>query len=91
MTEAAGRVDPGLTGVPETLLWTLWHRVLEARRPDAALADPLAVELVGRIDYPFAERFGESLLGKRVEVFPERTAAGDEVFPHARLRFMDAE
>jgi O-methyltransferase involved in polyketide biosynthesis len=54
-------VDPQLSGVPETLLWTLWHRALEARRPDAVLDDPLAVELVERIDYPFAERFGESL------------------------------
>jgi O-methyltransferase involved in polyketide biosynthesis len=56
----AERIDPGLSGVPETLLWTLWHRVLEARRPDALLADPVAVELVDRIDYPFAERFGVS-------------------------------
>lgn len=54
-----GRIDPRLSGVPETLLWTLWQRTLEARRPDALLADPLAVELVDRIDYPFAERFGE--------------------------------
>jgi O-methyltransferase involved in polyketide biosynthesis len=54
------RIDPGLSGVPETMLWTLWHRVLEARRPDAVLVDPLAVELIDRIDYPFAERFGES-------------------------------
>jgi O-methyltransferase involved in polyketide biosynthesis len=61
MTDPAERVDPSLTGVPETLLWTLWHRVLEARRPDTVLVDPLAVELVERIDYPFAERFGESL------------------------------
>jgi O-methyltransferase involved in polyketide biosynthesis len=51
------RVD--LAGVPETALWTLYHRALEARRPDAVLADPLAVELVERLDYPFAERFGE--------------------------------
>jgi O-methyltransferase involved in polyketide biosynthesis len=46
-----------LSGVPETLLWTLYHRTQEARRPDAVLADPLAVELVDRIDYPFS-RFG---------------------------------
>ena len=52
------RIDPGLEGVPETLLWTLYHRALEARRPDAVLHDPAAVELVDRIDYPFAERFG---------------------------------
>jgi O-methyltransferase involved in polyketide biosynthesis len=52
------KVPVALEGVPETLLWTLWHRAEEARRPDAVLEDPLAVELVERIDYPFAERFG---------------------------------
>jgi O-methyltransferase involved in polyketide biosynthesis len=52
-------VDPGLSGVPETLLWTLWQRAVEARRPDTVLVDPLAVELVERLDYPFAARFGE--------------------------------
>lgn len=36
----------------------LYHRALEARRPDAVLADPKAVELVERIDYPFEQRFG---------------------------------
>lgn len=47
-----------LGGVPETLLWTLYHRAVEARRPDAVLDDPKAVALVDAIDYPFAERFG---------------------------------
>ena len=47
-----------LSGVPETLLWTLYHRAEEARRPDAVLDDPLAVALVSRIRYPFEERFG---------------------------------
>jgi O-methyltransferase involved in polyketide biosynthesis len=51
-------LEPGLEGVPETLLWTLWHRAVEARRPDAVLDDPWAVALVDEIDYPFAERFG---------------------------------
>lgn len=36
-------------GVPETALWTLWHR---------APNDPRAAALVERIDFPFAERFG---------------------------------
>jgi O-methyltransferase involved in polyketide biosynthesis len=58
MTGMSVAVD--LTGVPETLLWTLYHRAQEARRPDAVLNDPLAVELVERIDYPFQERFGAS-------------------------------
>jgi len=76
------RIDPGLAGVPETLLWTLWHRVLEARRPDAVLADPLAVELVDRIDYPFAERFGDS--------FGQFQAVRTKCFDREVRRFLQA-
>jgi len=47
-----------LSGVPETALWTLYHRAVEARRPGGLLRDPYAVELVERIDYPFEEVFG---------------------------------
>ncbi|MGW3045503.1 class I SAM-dependent methyltransferase [Kitasatospora sp. NPDC001159] len=56
----SGGERPELGQVPETALWTLWHRALEARRPDTVLHDPKAVELVDRISYPFAERFGTS-------------------------------
>jgi O-methyltransferase involved in polyketide biosynthesis len=59
-----GRVRVALGGVPETLLWTLYHRAAEARRGDAVLDDPLAVELVERIDYPFAQRFGSGGFGQ---------------------------
>ena len=52
------RVGVSLDPVPETLLWTLWHRAVEARRSDSVIDDPLALELVERIDFPFAERFG---------------------------------
>lgn len=54
----AGRLKVELPEVPETALWTLYHRAAEARRPDGVLDDPKAVELVDRIDFPFAERFG---------------------------------
>ena len=47
-----------LGAVPETLLWTLYYRAVEARRPDSVLDDPMAVELVERIDFPFEQRFG---------------------------------
>ena len=43
-------------GVPETALWTLYHRSLAARQ--GVLDDPKAIELVEPLDYPFAERFG---------------------------------
>jgi O-methyltransferase involved in polyketide biosynthesis len=58
------RLQVDLRGVPETLLWTLYHRAVEARRPGAVLDDPRAVELVDRLDYPFEERFGRGELGQ---------------------------
>lgn len=58
------RTRVALDGVPETLLWNLYQRATEARRPDAVLRDPKAVELVDALDYPFAERFGAAALGQ---------------------------
>ncbi|MEV6977138.1 class I SAM-dependent methyltransferase [Kitasatospora sp. NPDC093806] len=58
---------PELSAVPETALWTLWHRAVEARRPDTVLPDPKAVELVGRIDFPFDERFGSAALVSQLQ------------------------
>jgi O-methyltransferase involved in polyketide biosynthesis len=40
-----------LTGVPETLLWNLHHRAAAARDPRSGLTDPLAIEVVERLDY----------------------------------------
>jgi O-methyltransferase involved in polyketide biosynthesis len=34
-------IAPNLEGVPETMLWALYNRAAEARRPDALIADPL--------------------------------------------------
>ena len=52
-----------LEGTPETLLWTLYYRASEARRADAVLRDPKAVELLDAIDFPFEERFGPATAG----------------------------
>ena len=49
-----------LEGVPETLLWTLYQRASEARRPDSVLRDPRAVEVLDAIDFPFEQRFGKA-------------------------------
>jgi O-methyltransferase involved in polyketide biosynthesis len=76
----AGKISVDLTGVPETLLWTLYFRAQEAARPGGVLDDALAVELVDRIDYPFAERLGEGRgraqwQGLRARTFDERIRA----------------
>lgn len=65
--EPSAPVPVELGAVSETALWTLYQRAVEARRPDALLHDPKAVELVERIDFPFAERFGTSPLQAQVQ------------------------
>lgn len=61
-----------LRGVPQTALWTLYHRALAAR--EGVLDDPKAIELVETIDHPFEGRFGGGELatwkGLRVRVRP---------------------
>lgn len=52
------RVTADLKGVPETALWTLYHRAAEAARPDTVLSDPRAVQLRTEVGFPFAERLG---------------------------------
>jgi O-methyltransferase involved in polyketide biosynthesis len=75
-----GSSGAALTGVAETLLWTLYYRAQEAARRNGVLSDPLAVELVERIDYPFAERLGHGggraqWQGLRSRTFDERIQA----------------
>lgn len=48
-----------LTGVPETMLWTLHNRAGEARRPDGFLRDPACVQVYESIDYDYARSFGK--------------------------------
>jgi O-methyltransferase involved in polyketide biosynthesis len=60
----ADKVKVDLGGVPETSLWTLYHRAVEARRPDSVIDDPKAVELVDAIDYPFAGTFTSTALSQ---------------------------
>lgn len=80
------RIPIALDGVPETLLWTLHFRAQEAAAPGAVLHDPLAVELVRRIDYPFAQRLGRGAgraqwQGLRALTFDERIRAFERAHP----------
>ncbi|MBM3551354.1 MAG: class I SAM-dependent methyltransferase [Alphaproteobacteria bacterium] len=52
------RIAPNLTGVPETMLWTLHNRACEARRPDGILLDPKGVEIYDTLDYDYVGSFG---------------------------------
>lgn len=55
---SSGKADgTGLTGVSETALLTLRVRATEARRPDAIIEDPIAIQLLDSIDFDSA-KFG---------------------------------
>ena len=76
------KVTVELDGVPETLLWTLYQRAVEARRADAVIRDPEAVALVDAIDYPFERSFGSS--------FGQWQALRARCFDEALLHFLDS-
>ena len=46
-------VNLNLSGVPETLLITLYNRAMESQRPDALIKDEKAVALVTQMSYDF--------------------------------------
>jgi len=48
-----------LTGVPETMLWTLHNRANEAKRADALLSDPECVRIYDAITYDYEKNFGK--------------------------------
>jgi O-methyltransferase involved in polyketide biosynthesis len=55
-----------LQGVPETMLWGLYNRAAEARRPDVLLRDPLAMQIADAIAYDYARSFGRPESGQVV-------------------------
>jgi len=69
----SGETAVRLEGVSETTLWTLYRRASEAARPDRVLHDPMAVELVSTIDFPFDERFGSSPTWSQWQALRART------------------
>lgn len=86
MNDAAnGKIDLGLSGVPETLLWPLYFRAYDARKDDNFLNDPLGVSLADRIAYDFSKfgkpnaahavraKFGDDLVRAFLESNPEAT------------------
>lgn len=53
------KIIPNLTGVPETMLWTLRNRAVEALRPDGLLKDAKAIEIFRALDYDYEGSFGK--------------------------------
>jgi O-methyltransferase involved in polyketide biosynthesis len=58
MTAERRPVPVALSGVPETMLWTLYNRASEAERSASILKDPDAIRILKSIDYDYARSFG---------------------------------
>lgn len=53
------KLQVNLTGVPETMLWTLHNRACEALRPDGILHDDKAVNIYQSLEYDYIRSFGQ--------------------------------
>jgi O-methyltransferase involved in polyketide biosynthesis len=51
-------IAPGLSGISETMLWSLHNRACEARRHDRILDDPRTISIHDAISYDFHASFG---------------------------------
>lgn len=49
-----------LSGVPETMLWTLHNRAVEAMRSDGIIDDKKCVEIYQSIEYDYEKSFGKA-------------------------------
>ncbi len=54
------KYETKLTGVPETLLWTLHNRASESKRSDGIIKDKKAEEIYDSIDYDYEKSFGKA-------------------------------
>jgi O-methyltransferase involved in polyketide biosynthesis len=54
------RIAPNLTGVPETMLWTLHNRASQAKLPNGILRDLKAVEIYEALEYDYEGSFGKA-------------------------------
>lgn len=54
------KIAPNLTGVPETMLWTLHNRAGEALRADGLLRDEKLIEIYRALDYDYEASFGKA-------------------------------
>jgi O-methyltransferase involved in polyketide biosynthesis len=56
--ESTTQIAPDLSGVPNTMLWALHNRAMEAARRDSVLDDPASMRIYQSLDYDFDRNFG---------------------------------
>lgn len=60
-----------LSGIPLTMLWTLYHRAAESMREDAILKDLTAEQICRELNFDFASHFGipDGSIAARAKIF----------------------
>lgn len=53
-------MQANLKDVPETMLWTLHNRAVEAMRPDRIIQDDMAISIYQNINYDYEASFGKA-------------------------------
>lgn len=63
-----------ITGIPETMLWTLHNRAYEAAHPENIIDDPKCLEIYHSLDYDYEKSFGrpDGSHGVRSHVFDNK-------------------
>ena len=51
-----------VTGVPETMVQTLYARAKETKKQNAKIRDEIAVELVKKLDYDFSKQIKDKAM-----------------------------
>lgn len=76
-----------LSGVPETMLWTLHDRASEARRPNGILKDPDAVRICDALSIDLEKRFGPAtgMIARRAQIFDAKIRAWMHAHPHGTV------
>lgn len=64
MSQESEPIRVNISGVPETMLWGLYNRAVEARRKDTHFNDPMAVQIADQIAYDYARSFGKPEAGQ---------------------------
>lgn len=77
------KIKPDLAGVPETMLWTLYNRATEAKKPRGLIRDDEAARLYDALDYDFARHFGLADGSHAVRAAEIDTIVRDWLGPHA--------
>ncbi len=54
------KIETKLNNIPETMLWTLRNRAIEALRRDAIIKDEKAVKIFNSISYDYEKNFGKA-------------------------------